>query len=55
MKEECNLLLYSMLGSRELVEKWWDSPNKNWNGEIPRSVPLGEVIEYLNRCAHGGW
>lgn len=37
-KHELNDLLYSLLGSEDLVSRWWHSPNKNWNGETPYSV-----------------
>jgi hypothetical protein len=33
-----------MLGSTELVYKWWDSPNKYWEGNTPASVfEMGEA------------
>ena len=37
-KHELNNHLYSLLGSDDLVSRWWHTPNKNWNGETPYSV-----------------
>lgn len=54
-----NKYLFAMLGSTELVEKWWLSPNKNWNGETPLSVydrgGQDEVMVYVQTCSQGGW
>ena len=56
---ECNLneLLLAMLGSEELAERWWSSPNKAFGGEIPDDVfhtdRRGEVIAYILR--HSGY
>lgn len=37
-KHELNDLLYQLLGSDDLVSRWWHSPNKHWNMETPYSV-----------------
>ena len=37
-KQELNERLFRILGSEDLVSRWWHSPNKNWNGETPYSV-----------------
>ena len=37
-KERLNVYLYKMLGSDELVEAWWNSPNKYWDGRTPTLV-----------------
>lgn len=54
-----NKYLFAMLGSTELVEKWWSSPNKNWNGDTPLSVydrgGQDEVKAYVLMCSEGGW
>ena len=56
---ECNLdkLLLEMLGSQELVERWWASPNKAFDGDIPDDIfhsdRRGEVIAYILR--HSGY
>lgn len=47
-----------MLGSEELVQQWWATPNKAFDGEIPddlfHSDRRGEVIGYILRHA-GYW
>jgi hypothetical protein len=35
MKQTMNEILLSLLGSQELVERWWATPNKAFDGEIP--------------------
>ena len=45
-----NKHLMGLLGSKELVEKWWDSPNKNWDLKTPREVYEQngeEVFDYV--------
>jgi hypothetical protein len=39
--DKYNRILYSLLGSDELVQKWWSSPNKAFDDITP--------IEMLNR------
>lgn len=54
-----NKYLFAMLGSAEMVEKWWVSPNKNWNGDTPLAVydrgGQEEVMAYVQMCSEGGW
>jgi hypothetical protein len=33
--EKYNRILYSLLGSQELVQKWWASPNKAFDEMTP--------------------
>ena len=33
--EKANEILRSLLGSSELVTRWWNTPNKAFDGEIP--------------------
>lgn len=35
MDEKLNKLLKALLGSDELVQRWWNSPNRAFDGEIP--------------------
>ena len=45
-----NEILMAMLGNGDLVARWWDSPNKNWEGRTPKSIYLvdpDEVINYI--------
>lgn len=56
-KETCDRLLASMLGSWELVDKWWDSPNKAFDGKHPIDVFTTDsklVINYLFHHAYAG-
>ena len=48
-----NTLLFSLLGSHELLEGWWTSPNKGFNNKCPKDVPDEEVKEYLERYCYG--
>lgn len=50
--EKCNQLLLSLLGSEELVIRWWHSPNRAFNGEIPddliqTSMGRKQVYNYI--------
>jgi hypothetical protein len=52
-KEKLNIVLFSMLGSDELVGQWWRSPNYHWALSTPDDVwESGEdgkkqVIQYI--------
>ena len=46
-KFKLNIMLYSLLGSIDLVSKWWDSPNKGFDGRKPNESTLEEVYTYL--------
>ena len=35
MKQTMNEILFALLGSEELVQRWWATPNKAFDGEIP--------------------
>jgi hypothetical protein len=54
-----NKYLFAMLGSTELVEKWWTGPNKHWQGETPLAVydrgGQDEILDYVISCSQGGW
>jgi hypothetical protein len=56
-KQRTQVLLTAMLGSK-LVDTWWTSPNKAFNGKIPAEVWLQDytkVYDYVMRNADGGW
>jgi hypothetical protein len=53
--KHCNDLLRAMLGSEELVTKWWHSPNKAFDMAHPADVESNKVFEYLMDMAYGGW
>lgn len=55
LKLENDTLLFAMLGSRELVEKWWHSPNKGFDNAHPADVDPKRVQEYLISKAYGEW
>lgn len=40
-------MLMAMLGSTKLIDKWWNSPNKAFNGMTPNEVPIDEVYVYI--------
>ena len=42
-----NRILFGLLGSQDLVDRWWASPNKAFNGLCPRDVDIVEVHDYL--------
>ena len=46
-KDSLDVILFSMLGSEELVGLWWSSPNKAFDNKPPCEVELSEVRKYL--------
>lgn len=52
-KEHCDMLLEALVGPA-LVEKWWDSPNKAFDGRKPRDTEISLVHSYLLSNAYGG-
>jgi uncharacterized protein (DUF2384 family) len=50
--EKAHLILKSLLGSDQMVAKWWASPNKAFDGETPddlwhTSKGKNKVYSYL--------
>lgn len=51
--EKLDIILFAMLGSKELVAKWWDSPNYHFKLSTPNEVwnasddGKREVINYV--------
>ena len=48
-RQRCNWLLASLVGAK-LVDQWWVSPNRHWNGQTPESIfqlDHDEVYDYL--------
>lgn len=43
-----NNVLLAMLGSQDLVDKWWKNPNKHWDGCTPDTIYLIEPQEVIN-------
>ena len=52
-----NQILLSLLGSQELVQRWWASPNKAFDNEIPDDLYHSDlhnvVVRYIMRAASG--
>ena len=42
-----NSLLLTLLGDINLVERWWTTPNKGFNGQCPCDVDENSVRRYL--------
>ena len=42
-----NAMLFAMLGSDELVERWWETPNKAFDMKCPKDVDEQKVHQYL--------
>jgi hypothetical protein len=56
-KQRTQVLLIAMLGSK-LVDTWWSSPNKAFDGETPHNIWIkdyAKVYNYVMRNADGGW
>lgn len=48
MLDKINVILLSLLGSKDLVNKWWSSPNKHFKGQTPSQVNLPDVYKYVS-------
>lgn len=46
-------MLFAMLGSDELVQLWWESPNKAFDMECPKDVDEQKVHQYLGAHCFG--
>lgn len=57
MEFDLDKILLEMLGSQELVERWWATPNEAFNGDIPDDIFHSnrrvEVISYIYK--HSGY
>lgn len=60
-KIEINRFLFAMLGRVEIVDSWWDSPNKAFELKTPNEVYLADaegrqkVFKYVAGCLDGYW
>ena len=60
-KKQLDAMLFAMIGSDELVHKWWVSPNKAFDDRFPKDVyyqdPQGrqEVSDYISAYASGAY
>ena len=61
IKSNVNQYLYAMLGRPELVDLWWDKPNKAFDMKTPNEVyqtgPDGrqKVYDYVVGSSDGYW
>jgi hypothetical protein len=49
-------ILMGMLGTEDLITKWWNGPNRNWHGQTPAQVYETDpesVVAYIYSCAYG--
>jgi hypothetical protein len=56
-KQRTQVLLTAMLGLK-LVDSWWSSPNKAFDGETPANVWVKDYLKVYNYVMHnadGGW
>lgn len=53
VKVSLNKYLYALLGRQELVDQWWESPNRAFEGMAPNEVYLSgedgrkQVAKYI--------
>ena len=49
-KTRLNSILMGLLGKKILVDMWWNSPNKAFEGKTPNEVnDLEQIFKYLNQ------
>ena len=59
IKRRLDAILYVILGSTDLVERWWHSPNTAFDNRMPKDVyyqdPQGrkEISDYISAYADG--
>jgi hypothetical protein len=53
MYQDLNPYLKALLGENELVEQWWSSPNKAFDGKCPKDVEYDAVEQYVMECCFG--
>ena len=57
-KHDLNVLLYRMLGSEDLVSRWWHTPNRHWLYRSPYAVWREDpkrVEDYILSFAYGDY
>lgn len=61
IKSDINRYLYAMIGSPQLVDGWWHSPNKAFDMKTPDEVyqenedGRKRVYTYVLSCSDGHW
>lgn len=60
-KSQLDAMLFAMLGSDELVHKWWASPNSAFDDMFPKDVYYQnlngrqEISDYISAYADGAY
>lgn len=54
IQDQLDLMLMALLGSEDLVDRWWKTPNKALDNKCPSDVELSEVKNYLMLYCYGG-
>ena len=58
MRSVINKYLFAMLGSTELVSRWWSSPNKAFQSKTPEEMYTTDpdkVLSYVLGASDGQW
>ena len=61
IKLTLNKALFAMLGRHELVDQWWETPNKAFDGKTPNEVYLSgedgrkQVAKYISDNLNPGY
>lgn len=43
-----NRILLSLLGNENLVDQWWNSPNRHWNQNTPFDIWISDPDSVYN-------
>lgn len=57
-KRKLDLILFSLLGSQQLVDAWWNNPNKAFENKLPIEIWVinpDVVVKYIFSCLEGEW
>jgi hypothetical protein len=57
-REELNQHLFALVGSDQLVQQWWVTPNRAWQGREPQEIwdhNPDEVVTYVMRFCYGDY
>lgn len=47
-KTTINRILLSLLGNENLVDQWWNSPNRHWNQSTPLDIWISDPDSVYN-------
>lgn len=42
-----NMLLLGLIGDRNLVSAWWNTPNRAFEGQLPKDIDQETIKNYL--------